>query len=129
LALVPLRLAHDPENSRAQRGQAALVGPPPDTKHRRGDLTPPIECIGPRQAVGNASGKPYLADRGFNGQRWLTRWRSADHATVLSAPPDTVAQPWPPHVQPQLASWRQVIETVFGVLTEVFGLMRVDALS
>jgi hypothetical protein len=113
----------------ARAGQAALVGPPPDTKHSRGDLTAPVERIGPLQAVGKAAGNPYLADRGFNGQRWLSHWRSAYNAVVLSVPPNNVAQPWPPHVQHQRASWRQVIETVFGVLTEVFGLKRVDAHS
>jgi hypothetical protein len=110
-------------------GQTDLVSPPPERRHARGDLTPPVERIGPLSAVGSANGIPYVADRGLNGQRWHDHWRETCQATVLTIPPDNAPHAWSSAAKHTLASWRQIIETVFSVLADVFALKRVDAHS
>src|SRR5207253_2131102 len=72
----------------ARAGQPRLQGPRPDP--RRGRLeqasTPPLEHIGPFAAVGQATKRPYLADRGFNGWRWQDHWLKCYQATVITTP-------------------------------------------
>ena len=110
-------------------GQTDLAGPSPDKRHARGDITPPVERIGPLSAVGCPAGVPYVADRGFNGQRWRDHWRQTCQSTVLTVPPDNAPNAWSPADKHILASWRQIIETVFGILADVFALKRVNAHS
>ncbi len=103
--------AHRPRASRAQR------------------VTPPVGHVGPVQAAGASKPRPYVADRGYNGQRWLDHWSSSYDAHVIAAPPDNVPHPWPPALKTWLASTRQLIETVFATLYRVFAIDRLNAHS
>lgn len=113
----------------ARAGNAELVGPPPDRTRSATELTPPVGRIGPLEAVGHSDGQPYLADRGFNGHRWREQWSSLYAATVLSVPPDNSPTPWSPPAKRCLAAMRQIIETVFAILSQVFALKHVNAHS
>jgi hypothetical protein len=64
----------------------------------------------------------YLLDKGFNGPKWHNRWRDAYHAYVICAPQKHVKLPWPPSLRRWLASHRQIVETVFDKIENVFGL-------
>jgi hypothetical protein len=50
-------------------------------------------------------------------------------ATVICVPADTVPHPFSAAAKHALAAMRQVIETVFAILAEVFGLKHVNAHS
>jgi len=113
----------------ARAGLVAVYAPPPDPKSKESASVPPVERIGPFQAVGSSSGVPYVVDRGFNGQRWIDQWRSDCQATVLAVPPDNAPNPWSAAAKHHLAAWRQIIETVFSILATVFALDQVQAHS
>lgn len=114
----------------ARAGQPQLVEPPRRIKDARADYTaPPLGRIGPFQAVGQAQKRPYLADRGFNGERWATHWQQAYQATVITVPPHNVQHPWSPPAKAWLASHRQIIETVFARLDQVFHIKHLNAHS
>ena len=116
----------------ARAGQPHLGGPGRDPHQARSrHLPPPCGHIGAFQAVGMASDRPYLADRGFNSARWQRYWQQTYGATVLSVPP---------HNDPQRADWsrqdclwlafhRQIIDTTFGFLAEVFAWRKLQAHS
>jgi hypothetical protein len=89
----------------------------------------PVGHIGALQAVGPGQARPYLADRGFNGQRWIDHWLHAYAATVISPPPANAPHAWSAADKHWLASKRQVIETVFARLSDVFGIKRLLAHS
>lgn len=116
----------------ARAGKRQIVGPPPNPKRpRSGRPTPPIEHIGPAQAAGDRTGLPYLADKGFNGDRWRDHWQQTYGATVISVPP-----PNSPHLRlwsrrdcRWLASHRQIVDTAFAFLDQVFGMKRINAHS
>lgn len=114
----------------ARAGCPTLDAPPPSS-HCSPHETPtlPVERIGPFQAVGAYTARPYLADRGLNGQRWFDHWRRTAQATVLTQPSARTAHPWSPQHAHLHAAARQTIETVFAVLAEVLGLKRVNAHS
>ena len=88
---------------------------------------PPVERIGPFQVVGQPSGVPYIADRGFNGQRWIDQWRLTLQAYVLTVPVDNASDAWSAAAKHHLNSWKPVLETVFSILSNVFALNRVNA--
>src|SRR5688572_15904189 len=90
--------------------------------------SPPMGDIVPAAAVGEATGHPYLADQGFNGERWQQHWRQYG-AEVITIPPANVALPWSAFDQRWLRHHRQVIETVYSRLVTVFGLFRLQAHS
>lgn len=114
----------------ARAGHPQLAGPPADTHTvRRVRPTPPIGFIGPFQTVGASTGKPYLADRGFSGERWITHWQQLYQATVISAPPANDPHPWTSTTCHWLASHRQIIDTVFAFLDQVFGMKQLQAHS
>ena len=91
----------------------------------------PVGHIGAFQAVGEGQHRPYLADRGLNGQRWRLHWFTAYHASVISVPPTNAPEiaVWTATDQRWLASKRQPIETVFARLCDVFGIKRLLAHS
>jgi len=111
-------------------GQMQLSGPPPrERTGKKGRLVPPVgQRIGPPIAVGQAVGQPYLADEGFNGARWQAWWRQYG-AEVITVPPDTVERPWTWPAKRWLSRRRQIVETVFARLDEVFGIKRLAAHS
>jgi len=108
----------------ARQGSPTLSGPgrdPHQTRARR--LAPPVGHIGALQAVGYAHQRPYVADRGFNSARWKRHWQVNYNATVLSVPPhnDPQRATWSRQDCLWLASHRQIIDTTFGFLADVFG--------
>jgi hypothetical protein len=111
-------------------GQMVLSGPPHRERTGKwGRLVSPVgQRIGPRIAVGQDTGQPYLADEGFNGARWQAWWRQYG-AEVITVPPNNVAQPWTWPAKRWLSRRRQIVETVFARLDEVFGMKRLAAHS
>ena len=92
----------------------------PPSHHAGGGRVGPTGPIWPRDAAGHPAGAPYLADGGFHGATWAAHWHDDYGATVLTPralSPDKAAP-----VRRQFAGWRQVIETVNDLLTEVFHL-------
>lgn len=78
-----------------------------------------LPSVGATQAGGC-----YVADKGFEGETWQERWRSEYGAAVLHAPRRNSRHPWPRALRRQLASLRQIVETVFAKLTQTFRLDR-----
>lgn len=104
----------------ARAGSPNLNAPPLSSHERQSnDLTPPVQRIGPFQAVGHFAQHPYLADH----------WQTTSHATVLAPPSPHASHPWSVPVRRAHASARQIIETVFAVLSDVFAIKRVNAHS
>ena len=96
-------------------GDPKLVGSPHDSRRKRSRrVTPPLGFIAPLQAVGTASNKPYLADQGYNGQRWISHWQTNYQATVITVP--VINEParnlWSDADKTWLASHRQIVDTV-----------------
>lgn len=111
----------------ARMGQPQLRGPAHRPRTARSQrVQPPVGYIGPAQAAGQAKPRPYLADKGFNGQRWHQHWYILYGAQVITVPPDNVQHPRPPARKTWLASKRQLIETAFAVLDKVFTLNHLD---
>jgi hypothetical protein len=94
-------------------------------------LPPPVGHIGAFAAVGQALPRPYLADRGFNSLRWQHHWLHHYGATVFSVPPsnDPQRSRWSRQDCLWLASHRQIVDTTFGFLADVFGWQRLQAHS
>ena len=114
----------------ARAGQPQLVEPPRQSAAARAEHTPPpVGAIGPFQAVGYAQDRPYLADKGFNGQRWSSHWQTQYQAVVITAPPDNTAHRWSSQAKVWLASHRQIIETVFARLDQVFHIKHLNVHS
>lgn len=105
-----------------------LLGAPPVPKKRYQRHTIPArDSFGAALAVGWHGTVPYLTDRGFNGDRWLIHWRNTYHMTVIAVPPDNAPRRWNLADKRWLAHHRQIIETVFARLSDVFGLKRLNA--
>jgi hypothetical protein len=116
----------------ARQGQPQVSGPGRDPHQARSRaLPPPVGHIGAVQAVGSAHDRPYLADRGFNSARWQRHWWVNYGALVLSVPPhnDPLRAHWSRHACLWLASHRQIIDTTFAFLAEVFGWQTLQAHS
>jgi len=116
----------------ARAGCPQLVGPPRDphrsfAEHPR----PPIGHIGPLLAAGHWANVPYLTDQGFNGERWISHWRSNYQAIVINVPPWNTAgaATWSRHDKRWLAHHRQIIDTTFAFLDGVFGVKHLNAHS
>ena len=107
-----------------------IIGPAlPKKKRYQIQKLPAMESFSPALSVGQASTRPYLADKGFNGERWISHWREFYEALVITAPPANVKTDFSLADEKWLSSHRQIIETVFARLTEVFGLKRLNAHS
>jgi hypothetical protein len=100
----------------SRAGSPQLTGP---REPRMGTprLAPPSDWVGPVQGAGQRSGKPGVADLGFDGTDWLTHWAGEYGATVVTPPRGVAAAAirW-------LRSLRHVVETCFAHLCESFGL-------
>lgn len=112
----------------ARAGRPTLRGPLHRSRDGKRPMHPPVGQILPLNAVGENPQRPYLADRGFSGARWQSHWLHYQ-ATVVTIPPDNVAQPWPVRDKRWLRHHRQRVDTVFSRLCEVFGLFRLQAHS
>lgn len=115
----------------ARSGDGELYGPPPDPRAAHNKrAAPPSGFVGGYFAVGDWQ-STYLADRGLNGERWSVHWRETFDVAVITVPPANAAtySHWTPADCHWLASKRQPIETVYALMTEVFGIKRVNAHS
>jgi hypothetical protein len=112
-------------------GCAQLQQPPRNTHQAYNQISlPPRYFIGAFTAVGQALARVYLADGNFNGQRWIKQWQHSYQAQVISPPhKGEKVFPW----SKQWASWlrrqRQIIETVFALLQQVFRIKQLGAHS
>ena len=105
---------------------------PPPGKSKKKDQSQRVaspESFSPALAVGYDIGLPYLADDGFNGQRWIDHWQDEYAVDVIASPPKNAKNAWKPEDKKWLSHHRQIIETVFSRLTETFGLKRLNAHS
>lgn len=115
----------------SRAGCPQLQEPPRSSSHQAFKQSPPPRnFIGAFCAVGQALGNSYLADGNFNGQRWIKQWHFNYQAQVITAPQYRENMPsW----SAQWASWlkrhRQIIETVFAVLQQVFRIKALGAHS
>jgi len=100
-----------------------LIGPElSDKKRYQIHLTPSIHTFSPSICAGYDRALPYLVDQGFNGDRWVHHWASEYHSTVIAVPPANAAFVWSQAQKRWLAKHRQIVETVFARLSEVFDL-------
>jgi hypothetical protein len=114
----------------SRQGGMQLIGPAIEPKKaNRTCLIPTIDAFSPAVSVGEGRLRPYLADKGFNGARWIEHWREFYQAVVITAPPNNVKSDFSLADEKWLSSHRQIIETVFARLTEVFGLKCLNAHS
>lgn len=111
-------------------GIPQVVGPPHNSRKARAQrATPPVGYIGGFFAAGRDHRVPYLGDKAFNGKRWREHWQTQYGATVISPPTKTYKETWTKPDRLWFARRRQNIETIFSILTEVFGLKRLRAHS
>jgi hypothetical protein len=114
------------------RGIIHLCAPPTEryVKPKR-RLHVPVTPIGPALASGEKLSRAYLADASFNGEAWRRHWRQQYGAEVVSCPPSQSPQArrWSRQDRRWLAYHRQIIETVFAALTDVFNVKRLGAHS
>lgn len=116
----------------ARAGEPRLQEPARRPKDAKAAYTlPPVGFMGAFQAVGKSKTGLYLADKGFNGLRWASHWQTHYQASVMTVPPDTAKaeRPWSPAQKVWLASHRQIVETVFARLDQVFAIKRLQAHS
>jgi hypothetical protein len=107
-----------------------LIGPePPPQKRNKEIQVATAESFSPAITTGVACLVSYLADEGFNGQRWIAHWQDEYEATVITAPPANTKPAWSNELKRWLASHRQIVETVFAHLGEIFRLKRLGAHS
>jgi hypothetical protein len=114
----------------SRRQHMRLLGAPPVLKKRyQRRSIPARDSFGAGLGVGWDEAVPYLTDRGFNGDRWLIHWRKTYHMTVIAVPPDNAPQPWTTADKRWLAHHRQIVETVFARLSDVFDIKHLNAHS
>lgn len=94
-------------------------------------LRSPSGFLGGFFAVGKSQARPLVVDRGLNGNAWRQHWWTQYHAEVIAIPPYAAPEhrAWTRADCLWLAHVRQIIETAFAVLDEVFGIKRVNAHS
>jgi hypothetical protein len=109
-----------------RHGQFEVAGPASKQENRP---SIPPEHMGPQLAIGRAVTAYYLADQGFNGWRWRTFWETRYCTHVISAPATHERGAWSRTTRRWLSSHRQIIETAFSILTNVFDLQRLQAHS
>ncbi len=93
-------------------------------------LRVPVTPIGPALATGRGLVRAYLADARFNGAAWQQHWQQYG-AAVVTCPPQQSPQAshWSSQDRRWLADHRQIIETVFAALTDVFSIKHLGAHS
>ena len=113
----------------SRQGQCQLSGPPPAPKQAARQTQPTTDLLGPTLSCGVDRGLPLLADRGFNGERWIAHWQAQTDSTVITAPPTHSPQPWSAQADHWLSSKRQIVETVAARLVTQFDWLRLRAHS
>jgi hypothetical protein len=111
-----------------RRQQMQLIGPAqPPKKQPATSQVPCVDGFSPAITAGIDHDHPYLADRGFNGERWIQHWQAEYAMRVITAPPANAPNAWDPTRLRWLAAHRQIVETVIARLTESFSLKRLQA--
>lgn len=113
----------------ARAGQAELVTPERRPRDRHLQDEAPFSPLAPLLAVGYSVGRPYLCDANFNGERWLAQWRTLYRAAIVTPPVHNEARRWSRHTYRWFAHHRQVVETSFATLDDVFHIKRLQAHS
>lgn len=115
-------------STRYQRMQ--LIGPelPAKKRYKRQQVATP-ESFSPAITTGRCRHLPYLVDDGFNGERWVRHWQDEYKAVVIASPPKNARLSWNRQDKRWLSKHRQIVETVFSRLCEVFKLKRLHAHS
>lgn len=80
------------------------------------------QAVPPLPSVGQATGRPYLADKGLWGPVPQARWQALYGADVLALPRQDARHPWSKPYRQWFAGLRQSVETVNGKLIRMFGL-------
>ena len=89
----------------------------------------PLKPVGPAPATGAWSNRVFLADQAFNSQAWRDHWLKRYQATVIAAPAANAVPTRSPALRAWLARHRQIVETVFALLTDTFALKRLPVHS
>lgn len=76
------------------------------------------------ESVGSPAQGLYLADKGFESARATTRWKAHYGAAVIVPPRRTAHTAWSPQWGRWFASLRQIVETVYQKLHQLFRLDR-----
>ena len=71
----------------------------------------------------------YIADKGFCSVEWESYWAEQYGVTVLATPFTRHKRAWPEEVCHCMSRRRQIVEDVFGLLKDRFGLERVGAVT
>jgi len=75
-------------------------------------------------SVGAPALGPYVSDKGFEGQENYQQWLLHYGAQVICPPKRNSRNPWPKQLRRWLASIRQMVETVYDKLINLFRLDR-----
>lgn len=72
-----------------------MIGAEPaeSKKHKITSVATPAS-FGPAITTGVAVDMPYLADEGFNGERWRVHWQDEYAVDVITAPPKNATDAW-----------------------------------
>jgi Transposase DDE domain len=81
----------------------------------------PVEGL---SSVGKPAQGVYLADKGFAGNKPHAQWRQFYSAEVITPPHQTSHLHWPKEWRRWLASLRQLVETIYDKLLNMFRLAR-----
>jgi hypothetical protein len=74
--------------------------------------------------VGSLSLAPYVADKGFEGAENHRRWLEEYAAELIHPPKRNSRKPWSKRLRKWIAGIRQVVESVYEKLFNIFGLWR-----
>jgi hypothetical protein len=115
----------NPERPAPTAAELAPILGPPHRGPRRGLTGPVASALG----AGRPAAGCYLADRGLAGEAWQQHWRADLGAVVLTAadlprpaPTDDTGWRERRRTMTWLSSLRQIAETAFATLVEVFSL-------
>ena len=75
-------------------------------------------------SVGSAFSGTYVTDKGFEGAENHQRWLECYGAEVVHPPKRNSKKPWSKRLRRWIAGIRQIVETVYDKLFNVFGLWR-----
>jgi Transposase DDE domain len=76
------------------------------------------------KGAGSAFWGTYVADKGFEGVENHRRWLECYGAEVVHPPKRNSRKPWSKRLRRWIAGIRQIVETVYDKLFNVFGLWR-----
>jgi hypothetical protein len=75
-------------------------------------------------SVGQSVCGVYVVDTGFEGHTWHQHWKHAYSTVVIGRPRQTSPHPWPKPLRRWRAGLRQIVETTFEKLDNLFRLAK-----